>query len=72
MELRRNSRRRSVILENYINGGRKHMIKGGLAGMSLGIAISILTVQYIPNEYQFLYGVLLGFGCTTLGMMWDI
>ena len=48
------------------------MIKGFLAGTSLGIAINILTVQYIPNEYQFLYGVLLGFGCVTLGMMWDI
>ena len=47
------------------------MIRGILAGLSLGIALNILTVQYVPSEYQFLYGMLLGFGCVTAGMIWD-
>lgn len=47
------------------------MINGILAGTSLGLALSILTVQYIPSEYQFLYGMLLGFGCVTAGVIWD-
>ena len=47
------------------------MINGILAGTSLGLALNILTVQYIPSEYQFLYGMLLGFGCVTAGVIWD-
>ena len=71
MELRRSSRRSVRILENSINTNveENSMIRGAILGLTTAIAIIILTMQYIPDDFGFIYGLVVGIGTIQLSIL---